>query len=83
MWNFFVKNIINTCDHDWMVNGWTSIKCKKCGKRSRNKTLVRNVFNGFYSAREERMQKWGWSDEKIYEDMKDLNNAGKMHGLRN
>lgn len=21
------------CDHSWEINGWTSIKCSKCGKR--------------------------------------------------
>lgn len=34
-----------TCKHDWKCNGWTSVKCGKCGYVSRDINKASKVIN--------------------------------------
>lgn len=41
-------NILNLfrkpCAHQWLINGWSTVKCAHCGKRSSNAKLIEETL---------------------------------------
>jgi hypothetical protein len=39
------------CEHDWKINGWTSVKCKRCDKVWHNEELCTQMHREMWERR--------------------------------
>ena len=67
-----------TCNHEYSPYGWTTAKCDKCGRKTKDPNKIQEAFELKDKIKAEALRKHGWSEEEIIKDKQDLY-SGREH----
>ena len=47
-----------TCTHNWLINGWSTVKCEHCGKTNSNAKIIEETIMKRFPENERRGVQW-------------------------